>query len=546
LAEDKEYLISIIQVFYNKMKTTTEEKMYNFKEKTAESEIIVENFFQNEIEKIDKISKDLVLLIEGLTVKVKKLIALYQIKFKEQFKSVREEFEEFDNNLKDSKIFNNLVNKMINKFKNSDAEIRQRFMDLKNFRVKKKELEKEHKRLLGFYEFNKSALISEFSVVKDFSTLLEENENYLNKHLEEYNSKISMNINEKIHNVLYSDNSQSNFCKNYLPKNISKIYQPIDRTNQLNIYDVENEYFNRVNLNFEKLHGFAFTPFSRYINYNGKLIISGGYGEKGQVSKSVFIIEEKESFYKAIDSKGKRSSRLVEEFYNNLNKEAIYEDYHNEYILLKAGEMIYPRAGHAMVAGNTGIVYAISGAEGNETCEFYSLDTNKWEEFANVNQHRIDPSACLYKNYLYAFFGLLYNKHTRKYSFLDIIERISTINVQKKEWEIINLKVEILLKDLVPRSLCGIVIKNENSDCIYLLGGQKDKEEFSNDIFEFNFVDNTIVLSEKKLPKPSAFLEQNFLYCFKTGITFDLYGDMFYYNSSSDSFNFYYQKLNEK
>jgi hypothetical protein len=433
---------------------------------------------------------------------------------------------------------------MIGQVKGRDFDLRQQYIDIKDFRNKKRTLETEYKRLLGFYEFNKSALISEFSVVKDFNTLLEENVDYLNKHMEEYNSKVSMNINEKIHNILYTDGLPTNFYKNYLPKTTTRIYQPIDRTNQITVYDAESENFKSINIIPDKLPGFAFLPFSRYINFNGKLIVCGGYGEKGHLSKSVWILENKKSFELNMEKKSRRKQSC--DLYDHINRSSVYEDNFNGYVLIKASDMIYPRAGHAMVCYSSNVIYAISGTEGNETCEVYSMDTNKWEEVASLNQHRIDPTACIYKNYLYVFFGLLYNKNSRRYSFLDSIERISTLNIQKKEWEMVIPKTEDLLKNMLPRSLCGVLIKHDGDGLIYLCGGQTDKEVYSAEIFEYNMETNKLTLSEKTLPKPSAFLEQNFLYVFKTGINFDIYGDMFYYNSSSDSFNFYYQKLNEK
>jgi hypothetical protein len=207
--------------------------------------------------------------------------------------------------------------------------------------------------------------------------------------------------------------------------------------------------------------------------------------------------------------------------------------------------MIYPRAGHSMVSLFPNLIFVLSGTEGNKTCELFQIDLNRWEEVASLNNHRIDPSACIFKNYIYVFFGLLYHKQTKKYSFLDTIERISINNMQRKEWEFVSPKIEHNLIERLPRSLCGIIIKNDSSSIIYICGGQIEKEKYSNDIIEVNLESNTITNCDKKLPKPSAFIEQNFLYLFKTGINFDIYGDMFYYNSVNDSFNFIFQKMSD-
>jgi hypothetical protein len=208
--------------------------------------------------------------------------------------------------------------------------------------------------------------------------------------------------------------------------------------------------------------------------------------------------------------------------------------------------MIYPRAGHALVSLYPNLIFAISGTEGSRTCELFQLDLNRWEEVASINNSRIDPSACIFKNYIYVFFGLLYHKQTKKYSFLDTIERISILNMQKREWEFVTPKVEQNVLEILPRSLAGIVIKNDTASMIYICGGQTGKDKFSNDVFEVNLDSNIITLCDKKLPKISGFIEQNFLYLFKTGINFDVYGDLYYYNCVNDTFNFIFQKLSDK
>jgi hypothetical protein len=101
LAEDKEYMINMIQIFYNKIKTTTEEKLAGFGNKISENEGMIENFFDGEMERIETISKQLIALLDNLSVKVKKLISLYHIKFREQFKSIQEEYNDYLEDLKD-------------------------------------------------------------------------------------------------------------------------------------------------------------------------------------------------------------------------------------------------------------------------------------------------------------------------------------------------------------------------------------------------------------------------------------------------------------
>jgi hypothetical protein len=103
LAEDKDYILNIINLFYSKLKVTYEEKMINFKEKISDSEKVVDSFFNTELDKIETLSRDLTNLIDVLTIKVKKLVNLYRIKFKEQFNSARDEYDKFSHGIKDCK-----------------------------------------------------------------------------------------------------------------------------------------------------------------------------------------------------------------------------------------------------------------------------------------------------------------------------------------------------------------------------------------------------------------------------------------------------------
>ena len=98
-------------------------------------------------------------------------------------------------------------------------------------------METDFKRLLGFYDFNKSALISEFAM-KDFHAYLDKNKIYLSKHFDEYSKLIlSLNVVEKINSVINFDEAKMLFAsKNYLPRNSSRFFQPIDRTNEIIIF----------------------------------------------------------------------------------------------------------------------------------------------------------------------------------------------------------------------------------------------------------------------------------------------------------------------
>lgn len=237
----------------------------------------------------------------------------------------------------------------------------------------------------------------------------------------------------------------------------------------------------------------------------------------------------------------KNAKFLVEkdEFYRNIEPENIFEDSSIEGSrLLKAKEMVNSRAGHSMIATSPTSALAISGTDNNKTCEMFYLDKNEWNEISSLNQSRIDSSVVVFKNYVYVFLGLNFNKQTKKYTFLNTIERINLMNISSSEWEYITpMASDASILESVSRSLCGICVKGQSNNLIYLCGGQVDKDKYSKDIYEYNFDLNYLSKSEKSLPFETAFLEQNYLYLFNLGLNFDIYGDMLYYNSKVDEFN---------
>lgn len=108
IAKNNDFAINILTNFYNKMSKNNEEKLRNFKEIIGEAEKIVDEFFHAEIEKIDNHTKQLRTLLKELNSKVRKLVLLYQQKFREEFQSAREEYERFQEELYNSKYINQL------------------------------------------------------------------------------------------------------------------------------------------------------------------------------------------------------------------------------------------------------------------------------------------------------------------------------------------------------------------------------------------------------------------------------------------------------
>jgi hypothetical protein len=422
----------------------------------------------------------------------------------------------------------------------------------KDFKTKKETIEAKEKILSGYYDFSKAALISEFSLQDLFSSL-NTCKSFLTKHyLDYYKMSGEQEVNSKVVKVLDFDENKMIFSmRNYLPRNMCRIYQPIDsKTNYLTVYDVETEMFKKVELYPETREGFSFCPFARYLNFGGRVFVTGGYSSS-RTSSHVWVIEEDELFRqeknKIPGNKNKSAITTAgEKFYNNLSDKYKFKDKHGSgFTVMECSKMNHARAGHAMLGIAPSLVMVFGGTDNNKSCEIFYFDENHWEDMSQLNESRIDASAFVYKNHIYVFGGLYYHRPTKKYKFLKSFERISLLNPQSSTWEHYSPK-EVHDHDSpfkLERSLSGIVFKNDSS--IYLCGGQVDKDRFSNDIFELNLELNTVTYVDKKLQKPCAFLERNFIYLFKTAVNFDISGDIFYYQSSTDSFNFQFQKPKE-
>lgn len=137
--------------------------------------------------------------------------------------------------------------------------------------------------------------------MKELYNFLDKSKIYVNKEFVNYSNMLKeINVAEKINNVISFDESKGNgTAKNYMPRNFTKLFQSIDRTNQISIYDCEAEKFSKVVFNPDKLSTFSFLPFSRYVNIGGRLIVTGGFEVKGKLSHNTWIFEDYLSLYKS-------------------------------------------------------------------------------------------------------------------------------------------------------------------------------------------------------------------------------------------------------
>lgn len=179
-------------------------------------------------------------------------------------------------------------------------EPREKIKALKQFRTQKYSVESISSKIKAFSHFDKSGLISEFTM-KELYNFLDRSRTYLNKEFTNFsNMQKDINIAEKINNVISFDTSKGNgVSKNFLPRNFTKIFQSLDRTNQISIYDCESEEFSKVIFTPDKLSTFSFLPFSRYVNIFGRMIVTGGFEVKGKLSHITWVFEDYLSIYKS-------------------------------------------------------------------------------------------------------------------------------------------------------------------------------------------------------------------------------------------------------
>lgn len=138
--------------------------------------------------------------------------------------------------------------------------------------------------------------------MKELYNFLDKSKIYVNKEFIDYSTMLKdINVAEKINLVIsFDETKQGNgAAKNYIPRNFTKIFQSIDKSNQINIYDCEQEKFSKYFLSLEKMKSFSFLPFSRFANMGGRLVVTGGFELKGKLSHDTWIFEDYMSLYKS-------------------------------------------------------------------------------------------------------------------------------------------------------------------------------------------------------------------------------------------------------
>ena len=95
IAQNNDFVINIFTNFYTKIRKNNDDQLRNFKDKINEVDKMVDNFFGDELMRVEKTTQELTKLLANLNSKVKKLVSMYQAKFKEEFVAIKEDYDKF-------------------------------------------------------------------------------------------------------------------------------------------------------------------------------------------------------------------------------------------------------------------------------------------------------------------------------------------------------------------------------------------------------------------------------------------------------------------
>jgi hypothetical protein len=284
----------------------------------------------------------------------------------------------------------------------------------------------------------------------------------------------------------------------YGEKSISKIFQPIDTTSSINIFDIKEKRIYEKCVNFpdtlEKSEINFFPKFCRSINIQGKLYVTGG-----------------ETYNKILNNLFEVDCESLE--VNELSR------------------MIGHRVSHTLVNLCNIKIIAISGAYGETSCEQYEIQTDTWTHLPSVNQDRIGAAALVYcSESIYLFFGKKYDSENSGWTYIETIEKLD-LYVSYPKWYEVNLK-SISLDVNRQLAFCGLIAAPNEK--IYLVGGQAVVNyniQLSEIVMELDLEKQTIGVSNSiLLPKLSYFIDNNFYFYNFNAINLDNEGTGFIYS----------------
>jgi len=198
----------------------------------------------------------------------------------------------------------------------------------------------------------------------------------------------------------------------------------------------------------------------------------------------------------------------------------------------------------SLVNNNNKNEICLVGGENNLSTLCYNIETNKWDEFGNLNFYREDPTLFFISNNLYCFGGIVERRHGKSVPKNAIIE---FRREHSNKWELLTLNVgsEEINKYAF---LSGIGVIPLTEKKILLCGGytfidKKTKEsklvyEVSLTEFENKVCDFSLSLNENSisLPFEGWFAENSFFKNNDNFFNFDIDGILFELDTKENKF----------
>lgn len=341
------------------------------------------------------------------------------------------------------------------------------------------------------YYINLIRLKSILESKKNYLKLKQENENY-------------QDIYETMERMSLLSKNSSFFNPNLdilkIPSENKCFYLPIDNENMVHSFNFNTKKVDKINIDLGKVNLPYFPKYSRSLNVLGKLYVIGGE-IFNQITSAFFEIDFSYTDNQQISSTVKMMN-----------------------------PMEFGRCGHSVINVDNHKIYAISGAYGEKSCEYYEFIKEKWFQFPPIGEDRIGSTLLLRNNEdLYCFFGKKWDLSARKWMFLETVEKV---NLYEKFPKWITLGFRNLISDNMKRRAFAGVISTPNNR-VFILGGQIKEEggtKATNNVVEINIDDLSISPAEINLPKPTTFTDNNFYIFHNNNIQFDVNGNIMFYS----------------
>lgn len=141
-------------------------------------------------------------------------------------------------------------------------------------------------------------------------------------------------------------------------------------------------------------------------------------------------------------------------------------------------------------------IFVIGGLH-TKSAEYYNLRTHRWRNLPDIDQERFNCMGLADENndMIYIFGGYNYELNTNNSTILRL--NLKSFHV----WETLAVKSN---SNLISKNSSAI-FKFEKDECIYIIGGRDNLRNTTNDIIEYDILQNDLVLVGKKLDIPCSF-----------------------------------------